>query len=188
MSLFPADCIGSTCPTDTTDTAPASCQTRDQRAFNITSRNVNGDTPLHFAAASGAAAAVALLLRYGGDQAAAAQNLSGLQPLHVAAAAGCRACTQVLLKWFKSHSVEVGRMSGSDPASLEKVKASRTAALIDDVDTQGNTPLHYAARSGGSTQINFLAISQHNVFCMDYYGKSVEVCGSLRMPTLDYCR
>jgi len=88
-------------------------------------RNINGDTPLIFAAGSGSVDCAALLMEAGANVAAA--NKEGLAPLSVAAAAGDVAMVRQILSAVRHGS----RMD------LEN--------LLTQTDIHGRTALHYAA-------------------------------------------
>ena len=121
-----------------------------------------GETPLHFAASSGHADAVALLLEHGADVGLRTMgpHAAGWTPLHVAARASCPRCIALLVAAgadvnakstsdFTTPLLRVGR--GSVPRQRQIACASlliQAGARVNDANDRGHTPISDAVRFG----------------------------------------
>jgi hypothetical protein len=126
---------------------------------NVRTRDNYGNTPLHVAVGLRAAPdAVAMIIAKGSD--VNARNNAGDTPLHVAIRQGFRAQGEALL--LAKADIFAPNVHGDSPLSLALTSALGpidwlfTPSTLAARDTNGDTPLHHAAKRNLAVAIDFL--------------------------------
>ena len=131
-----------------------------RHAADIETKNIFGNTPLHFAASGGHEVAVQLLVELGADR--DAKSKSGDTPLHLAAFAGHEAVVRLLVEL----GADRGAKSDSGITPLHAAACVGHEAVVrllvelgTDRDAKtnfGTTPLHSAAHAGHEAVVRLL--------------------------------
>lgn len=128
---------------------------------NLKAKDVNGDTPLHFAAAHDDDKFVSTILRRGArvDR----PNREGKYPLHVAVECGRLTVAEALLKAGADPTVRFGRYKKFSPLYFAVVRSPammrallQDGANVNSSDDLGFTALHWAAHLDASAGIDVL--------------------------------
>ncbi|CAN0314543.1 unnamed protein product, partial [Ectocarpus fasciculatus] len=127
---------------------------------NLKVKDVNGDTPLHFAAAHDDDKFVGTLLCRGARVNRA--NREGKHPLHIAVESNRLTVAETLLKSGADPDVRFGRSDRYSPLYLAVGSTAMVRALlqhganVDSSDQLGLTALHWAAVMNSSALIDVL--------------------------------
>ena len=126
------------------------CRLLIEAGASIESQNAFGNTPLHAAVRAGRIEMVRLLLNHGADPNAI--NHRGSTPLHICAV-------------LSSDNIESDDDKSLLNLEIAKVllSAKSRQTIVDSRDTNGYTPLHYAAQRGCIRMIQLLVDSGANL-------------------------
>ena len=134
----------------------------------VNAKGTNGGTPLHMAAVGGFKEVVELLLV--NEAEVNAKNIHGKTPLHYAALNGHKAVMELLL----AHGAEFNVHDAAAGGDLEKVKAllKDNPDLVSSKDTNGWTPLHWAAAIDHNDVAELLLANKAEVNATDTDGET----------------
>ncbi|XP_067037370.1 transient receptor potential cation channel subfamily A member 1-like isoform X2 [Acropora muricata] len=133
----------------------------------VNQRDSTGSTALHYAAQGGFLKSVLLLLKNGADP--SLKNTKLETPLHLAASYGWLPIVKKLMEGRQTRMMNVGNLSDLTPLHLAACNGQDRVVkfLLDrgatiERDTDGRTPLHFAAAKGSLKSVQLICSSCPN--------------------------